>query len=172
MATARKINWLYAALLMLLVIVIITVYPQINIRKVTWIANTVDKQLTCEEICQLHGSKVAVDGCYAKNSQNTPQKCTLMTAGYCADWKQETKIRGIDYSHACCCKGTNFAGCTSTDGTNPFRKGTTTDKSGHTIVTDYCVGDIVIDYMCDAWGGVKNINNVRCPGGCRDGACV
>ncbi len=169
----KAIYWLIAAVVTLLIIVFLVAFETIvGTGEVTWVHNTVDRELTCQEICGLHGSKVAVDKCYGKGADNVLMPCTLTNAGYCASWQPEMKF-GLDYSHACCCKGSDFAGCTSTDGSDPFVNGTTIDRTGQTVKSDVCVGqNTIVEYMCNSSGNVVNFEITKCPGACKDGACV
>lgn len=136
----------------------------------TWIRNIEKTPMTCEQVCASKGSKLLVNGCYAKDANKKPKLCTMSSATKCIDYNSSSLVTN-DYSTACCCEGTNFNGCTSTDGDNPFVKGTTSD--GHyTTVTDKCNGNEIVDYKCDASGGVQSMNGYVCPNGCKDGACV
>ncbi|HLC77506.1 MAG TPA: dockerin type I repeat-containing protein, partial [Candidatus Nanoarchaeia archaeon] len=208
----------------------------------SWLHNSYNDSMTCQELCGKSGSEVVVNGCYDRNLE----KCTVAvgticmsgeskiilhrTTKNCSDdslivdkdgkteqifpvgggtgyWNYKCESRkqehcyddgsfdtyydevceyssdeylfndgdldyevGKDYATACCCKGNNFNGCTSTDGVNPFIKGKTTSKEG-VVYEDKCDGMKVIDYFCDAWGQVTNINDVVCLDGCNDGAC-
>lgn len=136
----------------------------------TWIHNFESTPMTCEKICSSKGSKLLIDGCYARDTKKNPKLCTMSSATNCIDY-DSSKLITKDYSTACCCEGTNFKRCTSTDGDNPFVKGTTNDGQG-TKVTDKCNGNEIIDYKCNASGDVQNMNGYICPNGCNDGACV
>ncbi|MBN2459771.1 PKD domain-containing protein [Candidatus Woesearchaeota archaeon] len=145
-----------------------TVVPQGN--GYTWIHNKYDTAKTCSQVCADHGTTFAAGKCYAKDSSSYPKLCSLARATYCADYTEGMLI-SKDYSTACCCKGTNFGGCTATVGDNPYVKGTANDGKG-TVRTDYCSdSSTIVDYHCDTWGQVSSFNSYKCPNGCVDGVC-
>lgn len=141
--------------------------PLPTVRARTWVINMFDEEMSCNDLCKEYNSSVVTNGCYDKNLK----KCTVMNVDTCTNENGNYKVKK-DYSTSCCCKGGDFGGCTSTDGVNPFVKGRSIDKDGN-VYEDKCDGSTVIDYYCFSSGTqVSNINNVVCPNGCEDGACI
>ncbi len=135
----------------------------------TWVR--VLTPMTCEQTCSSVGSKLLVDKCYGRDAKKTPKLCTMSKDGYCIDY-DSSKITDMHSDMECCCEGTDFKGCTSTDGGDPFVKGTANDGRGHTA-TDACAGgNELVSYKCSSWGNTQFMPNFVCPKGCKDGACI
>jgi hypothetical protein len=141
-------------------------------KPVSWIHNPVDDVLmTCEELCNYYNTTVAIDECYGRTTGNQIKQCTLFRAGSCVDYSEDFLVKRWD-SYACCCYGSDFGGCTSTNGADPFVKGKTTHKWG-TTSEDYCIdSNVIADIKCDSYGQSSYISNLVCPYGCVDGACL
>lgn len=59
--------------------------------------------------------------------------------------------------------------CTDFDGTDIYTKGTIT-LDGGVELQDYCDGDNIIEYTCEA--DESKLTSYSCPNGCTDGACI
>lgn len=135
---------------------------------VTNIHNILETPQTCAQICAQYNSSVAKNGCI----DSEYKKCTILSGNTCLEGvDEETYLINNDYATSCCCENVKVNGCVSMDGVNPFRKGTTKDKDGNKQ-TDECSENLVLDYHCDAWGQAVTFNDLVCPNGCEDGACI
>jgi len=125
-----------------------------------------NEELTCTELCQRFNTTVAENSCY----DSSFNMCTVLNGHNCIDNADANYKVRKDYATSCCCEGTDFNGCTSTDGLDAFKKGETIGSNGK--IVDGCNGDMLTDTRCDAWGQNVYFNNVVCPNGCSDGACI
>jgi len=140
----------------------------------TWLYTTSDESQTCRKICADAGSEIAVGQCYDKNLDT----CTVAKGDTCFDLggpgaNNPDILLGPKFTNpfACCCEGKDFGICRSTDGVDPFVKGTT-KSAGPTIRDDRCVSDNVLqEYSCDSFAQVVSFN-IDCAGGCQDGRCL
>lgn len=150
-----------------------------------WIGNLNDAPMSCEAVCKEINLDISIDGCYDSNFN----LCTVSSMGVCSAGNDKTFINK-DYKTNCCCSGSSFKWedknnkqltfCISTDGLNPFVKGTTrsTNIVGNSIdpfgttMEDSCNGNEIIDYYCGLGGGVNNQMGMICPNGCQDGVCL